>query len=126
MTGPSPWRLPSPRGGLTSVTVSGSTIELVGSIIELPVPNLELYRTGKKGQGRMNITLVAAVVLLGAWLVLVFHGNTESGAVHMLYAAGIVLLARRVLVGAPRFRSWPRVAGPATGPPCRAAGSACC
>ena len=53
----------------------------------------------------MNITLVAAVVLLGTWLVLVFHGNTESGAVHMLYAAGIVLLARRVLVGAPRFRS---------------------
>ena len=53
----------------------------------------------------MNITLVAAVVLLGAWLVFVFHGNTESGAVHILYAAGIVLLARRVLVGAPRFRS---------------------
>ncbi len=53
----------------------------------------------------MNITLVAAVVLLGAWLVLVFHSHGESGAVHILYAAGVVLLARRVLVGAPRFRS---------------------
>ena len=53
----------------------------------------------------MNITLVAAVVLLAAWLALVFHGNTESGAVHILYAVGVVLLARRVLVGAPRFRS---------------------
>ncbi len=53
----------------------------------------------------MNITLVAAVVLLGAWLVLVFHSHSESGAVHILYAAGVVLLARRVLVGAPRFRS---------------------
>jgi hypothetical protein len=53
----------------------------------------------------MNITVVAAVVLLGTWLVLVFHGTMESGAVHMLYAAGVVLLARRVLVGAPRFRS---------------------
>jgi len=53
----------------------------------------------------MNLTLVAAVVLLGAWLVLVFHAHTESGAVHILYAAGAVLLARRLLVGAPRFRS---------------------
>src|SRR5690349_715197 len=42
MTGPSPWRLPSPRGGLTSVTVSGSTIEPVGSIIFLPVPTTRI------------------------------------------------------------------------------------
>src|SRR6266849_234043 len=48
MTGPSPWRLPSPRGGLTSVTVSGSTIELVGSIIELPVPKRQVTARGRK------------------------------------------------------------------------------
>src|SRR2546430_10213901 len=48
MTGPSPWLLPSPRGGLTSVTVSGSTIELVGSIIELPVPEREHTAPGRK------------------------------------------------------------------------------
>src|SRR2546426_12073663 len=48
MTGPSPWLLPSPRGGLTSVTVSGSTIELVGSIIELPVPEWEHTAPGRK------------------------------------------------------------------------------
>src|SRR5438552_19167391 len=44
MTGPSPWRLPYPRGGLTSVTVSGSTIEPVGSIILLPVPDSTILR----------------------------------------------------------------------------------
>src|ERR1700693_610446 len=44
MTGPSPWRLPSPRGGLTSVTVSGSTTEPVGSIILLPVPGTTIQR----------------------------------------------------------------------------------
>src|SRR5256885_1680675 len=57
MTGPSPWRLPSPRGGLTSVTVSGSTIELVGSIIELPVPKREHTAAGrnvKEGRPRRS------------------------------------------------------------------------
>src|SRR5205823_1966631 len=44
MAGPSPWRLPSPRGGMTSVTVSGSTIEPVGSIILLPVPGSTILR----------------------------------------------------------------------------------
>src|SRR6266487_4349432 len=51
MAGPSPWRLPSPRGGMTSVTVSGSTIEPVGSIILLPGPELQYYVDGRR-QGR--------------------------------------------------------------------------
>src|SRR2546427_7042682 len=61
MTGPSPWRLSSPRGGVTSVTVSGSTIEPVGSIILLPVPGTTLPRvreTSSKGvaqQSRGNV-----------------------------------------------------------------------
>jgi hypothetical protein len=53
----------------------------------------------------MNLTLVGAVVLLLGWCALVFLAHTESGAVHLLYAAGVVLLARRVMVGAPRFLS---------------------
>ncbi len=53
----------------------------------------------------MNLTLGAAVVLLAAWVALVFGAHWGSGPVHLLYAAAMVLLARRVLVGAPRFLS---------------------
>src|SRR2546426_3366502 len=53
MTGPSPWRLSSPRGGVTLVTVSGSTIEPVGSIIELSVPD-PWYNT--RGDGDVKAT----------------------------------------------------------------------
>ena len=53
----------------------------------------------------MNLTLASAVTLLAAWVALVFGAHWGSGPVHLLYAAGIVLLARRVLVGAPRFLS---------------------
>ncbi len=53
----------------------------------------------------MNLTLVGATILLLVWITLVFGAHVTSGAVHLLYAAAVVLLARRVLVGAPRFRS---------------------
>lgn len=53
----------------------------------------------------MNLTLLAAVVLLLVWLVLVFVVQVPSGTIHLLYAAAVVLFARRVLVGAPRFVS---------------------
>ena len=53
----------------------------------------------------MNLTAIAAVVMLLTWAVLVFVAQVPSGAVHLLYAGAIVLLARRILVGAPRFRS---------------------
>jgi hypothetical protein len=43
--------------------------------------------------------------MLFAWLLLVFVAQVPSGAVHLLYAVAIVLIARRVLVGAPRFKS---------------------
>src|SRR2546427_8961689 len=120
MTGPSPWRLSSPRGGVTSVTVSGSTIEPVGSIILLPVPGTTLPRgreTSRKGvaqkssQGNveagtdMNVTLITAIVLLLAWGTLVFGAHLGSGPVHVLYAMSVVLFARRIIVGAPTFRS---------------------
>src|SRR5947208_8654634 len=115
MTGPSPWRLPSPRGGLTSVTVSGSTIEPVGSIILLPEPELQYYvdqkrqakalhRTVTQNRGdAMNLTLVTAIVLVALWLVLVFGAHMGSGPVQLLYAAAVVLLARRIITGAAKF-----------------------
>jgi len=53
----------------------------------------------------MNVTLVAAIVLLGAWAALVFGAHLGSGPVQLLYAAAVILLARRVIVGAPKFLS---------------------
>lgn len=53
----------------------------------------------------MNVTLVAAVALLLLWGVLVFAFHHGNGSVHILYALGVVLLARRVIVGAPKFLS---------------------
>ena len=53
----------------------------------------------------MNLTLLGAVVMLAAWIVLAFVVPVPSGWVHMFYAATTVLLARRILLGAPTFRS---------------------
>lgn len=44
-------------------------------------------------------------MLLIAWILLLFVVQVQSGAIHLLYAAGIVLCVRRMLVGAPRFLS---------------------
>ena len=43
--------------------------------------------------------------MLLAWFVLVFASHVASGSVHLLYAASMILFARRILVGAPRFVS---------------------
>jgi hypothetical protein len=53
----------------------------------------------------VNLTLLAAVVMLVAWILLVFVARVPSGAVHLLYAGAVTLFARRVLIGAPRFVS---------------------
>ena len=53
----------------------------------------------------MNLTLVTAIVLLVLWLVLVFGAHMGSGPVQLLYAAAVVLLARRIMAGAPKFLS---------------------
>lgn len=53
----------------------------------------------------MNVTLLTALVLLAAWAVLLFGFHSASGNIHLLYAAAAVLIARRILVGAPSFRS---------------------
>ena len=41
--------------------------------------------------------------MLLAWILLVFVAQVPSGTVHLLYAGAVILFARRVLVGAPRF-----------------------
>ncbi len=53
----------------------------------------------------MNVTLAGAVALLVVWGVLVFGAHATTGAVHGLYAVAAVLVARRILVGAPKFLS---------------------
>jgi hypothetical protein len=53
----------------------------------------------------MNVTLVAAAGLLVLWGVLVFALHNGSGSVHILYALAVILFARRVIVGAPKFLS---------------------
>ncbi|HXF96622.1 MAG TPA: hypothetical protein VNI61_11045 [Gemmatimonadales bacterium] len=53
----------------------------------------------------MNLTLLAALASLALWVVLAFVAALPHGWVHLFYAAGMILLARRVLVGASGFRS---------------------
>jgi hypothetical protein len=53
----------------------------------------------------MNVTLSAAIVLVATWAALVFGAHVGSGPVHLLYAAGAILFARRIIGGAPKFLS---------------------
>ncbi len=53
----------------------------------------------------MNLTLLAAVALLVVWITLVLVAHIGTGPAHLLYAVAVMLLARRVLVGAPKFLS---------------------
>jgi len=53
----------------------------------------------------MNLTVLAAIALLGTWAALVFGAHVGSGPAQLLYAAAAILFARRVIVGAPKFLS---------------------
>ncbi len=53
----------------------------------------------------MNVTLVGGIALLLTWGLLVFAAQLGSGPVHVLYALGVILVARRIIVGAPKFLS---------------------
>lgn len=53
----------------------------------------------------MNLTLLAALALALAWLVLLYVAQIPSGWIHVLYIGAVTLFARRILVGAPRFKS---------------------
>jgi hypothetical protein len=53
----------------------------------------------------MNLTLLSAVILLVLWAILVFALHMGQGPVQLLYAAAAILFARRIIVGAPKFRS---------------------
>ena len=53
----------------------------------------------------MNLTLLTAITCLVGWIVLVFVAHIGSGPVQLLWAAAVLLFTRRVLAGAPKFRS---------------------
>lgn len=54
---------------------------------------------------KLNVTLVAALACSALWLVLLATLPVVPGAVNVLYASAIVLFARRIMVGAPTFKS---------------------
>lgn len=56
-------------------------------------------------EGIVNLTSICALTLLVVWIILVFVAHIGSGAAQLPYAAAMVLLARRVAVGAPKFLS---------------------
>ena len=49
--------------------------------------------------------MLTGVVMLIAWFLLLFVWQVPSGTIHLLYAGAIILIGRRLLVGAPRFMS---------------------
>ncbi len=53
----------------------------------------------------MNVTLAAAVALLMLWGIFVFALHIGTGSVHILYALAVILFARRIITGAPKFLS---------------------
>jgi len=53
----------------------------------------------------LNVTLLAAVVMLITWFLLLFVAQVPTGTIHLLYAGAIILFGRRILIGAARFVS---------------------
>ena len=53
----------------------------------------------------MNLTLVLAITSLALWIILGFVTPVAAGWVHLFYAASIMLVARRIMVGSAKFLS---------------------
>jgi len=53
----------------------------------------------------MNLTLLTASAMMVAWLTLIYVARVPNGWIHVLYIGAVVLFARRILVGAPKFKS---------------------
>ncbi|MGH7754433.1 MAG: lmo0937 family membrane protein [Gemmatimonadales bacterium] len=53
----------------------------------------------------MNLTLLVAIVALVLWILFGFVMPAGTGVIHLLFAAAVMLLARRVLVGKTKFLS---------------------
>lgn len=53
----------------------------------------------------MNLSLLLAIVSLALWTILALASPTPAGWPNLLYAAAVILIARRVMIGAPKFLS---------------------
>jgi hypothetical protein len=53
----------------------------------------------------MNLSVALALVSLVLWIALAFVTPIAAGWVHLFYAAAVLLIARRILIGAPKFLS---------------------
>jgi hypothetical protein len=53
----------------------------------------------------MTLSLVLSITAFVAWVLLAFVAAIPAGWPHLFYAAAIMLAARRVIVGAPKFLS---------------------
>src|SRR6266571_1314705 len=118
MAGPSPWRLPSPQRGPDighsiwvhdrACWLNNSSPRSLSTILRGPDTSSSCVtrnRHAKPPGVDMNLTLVAAIVLLLLWGVVVFVAHNGSGPVQLLYAVAVVLFARRIIAGAPKFVS---------------------
>jgi hypothetical protein len=53
----------------------------------------------------VNVSLLTALALVIGWIVLLFVVQVPSGWIHLCYIGAVLLFARRILAGAPRFLS---------------------
>jgi len=53
----------------------------------------------------MTLSLALALVSLALWIIFAFVLATPAGWPNLLYAAAVILMARRIMIGAPQFVS---------------------
>jgi len=53
----------------------------------------------------MTLSLILALVSFVLWIILGFVTPVAAGWVHLFYAAAVILIARRIMTGAPKFLS---------------------
>jgi hypothetical protein len=51
----------------------------------------------------MNLSALLAIVSLALWIVFAFVLATPAGWPNLFYAAAVILIARRIMIGAPKF-----------------------
>ena len=53
----------------------------------------------------MNVSLLLAIASLALWIIFTFVLATPAGWPNLFYAAAVILIARRIMIGAPKFVS---------------------
>jgi hypothetical protein len=51
----------------------------------------------------MNLSALLAIVSFALWIVFTFVLATPAGWPNLFYAAAVILIARRIMIGAPKF-----------------------